>query len=40
VGKAITDIVVKGPHHEQPDRLQQVRALIREFAERQRETVA
>ncbi|NDZ16893.1 (Fe-S)-binding protein [Variovorax sp. WS11] len=40
VSKAITEIVVKGPHQEQADRLQQVRALIREFAERQREAVA
>ena len=40
VGKAITEIVVKGPQHEEADRLERVRALIRAYAERQRETVA
>jgi hypothetical protein len=37
VGRAVTDIVVKGPHHEAPDRVQRVRALIREYSETHRE---
>ncbi len=39
VGKAITEIVVKGDHHQEADRLQRVRTLIRDYAERQREAV-
>ncbi|WP_076998062.1 aromatic ring-hydroxylating dioxygenase subunit alpha [Variovorax sp. KK3] len=40
IGKGITDIVVKGPQHEQADRHERVRALIHAYAESRRETVA
>ena len=40
VGKAITEIVVKGDHHLEPDRLQRVRALIQDYVRQQRELVA
>lgn len=40
IAKGITDIVVKGAHQEAIDRDDQVRALIRAYADAQRETVS
>jgi hypothetical protein len=40
IAKAITNIVVKGAHHEAADRDAQVHALIRAYVDAQRETVS